>query len=197
MKPLPVMHLPFCPDTQTLYACRNAQSTIQTPPLQPNVLVRERRICRKKRRVFETLLCCLAYKILRLKRCTKSPPNLRFYEETMCCRLDSVPEPISPGATHHCSPLWHSHASISRRGSRPPTFLVHREALSTRPQMTSRARRSGHLAPLPVESAPPLLSKDAYWGEAPCPLAPCTHGFNVTSPSVGALSAFALAICSF
>src|SRR5207302_277116 len=39
-----------------------------------------------------------------LKRCTKSSSNLRFYEETMCCRLDSAPEPISPGATHRSSP---------------------------------------------------------------------------------------------
>src|SRR5215471_6446322 len=39
-----------------------------------------------------------------LKRCTKSSSNLRFYEETMCCKLDSAPEPISPGATHRSSP---------------------------------------------------------------------------------------------
>ena len=31
---------------------------------------------------------------IHLKRCTKSPPNLRFYEETMCCRLDSPPYTI-------------------------------------------------------------------------------------------------------
>src|SRR5215468_1512519 len=40
----------------------------------------------------------------KLKRCTKSSSNLRFYEETMCCKLDSAPEPISPGATHRSSP---------------------------------------------------------------------------------------------
>src|SRR5262245_21859510 len=39
-------------------------------------------------------------KTIKLKRCTKSSSNLRFYEETMCCKLDSAPEPISPGATH-------------------------------------------------------------------------------------------------
>src|SRR5262252_6896068 len=132
-----------------------------------------------------------------LKRCTKSPPNLRFYEETMCCRLDSVPEPISPGATHRCSPLWHSHASISRHGSRPPTFMVHREALSARPQMTSFARRSGHLAPFPVESSPPLLSEDSYRGEAPCALAPCTRGSHVTLLSVSGWSECAPAMGSF
>jgi signal transduction histidine kinase len=35
-----------------------------------------------------------------LKRRTKSSSTLRFYEETMCCRLDLAPEPLSPGATH-------------------------------------------------------------------------------------------------
>jgi hypothetical protein len=39
-----------------------------------------------------------------LKRCTKSSSNLRFYEETMCCRLGSAPEPLSPGATPRSSP---------------------------------------------------------------------------------------------
>src|SRR5262249_49838655 len=96
-----------------------------------------------------------------------------------------------------CTSLLRIHASISCRGSYPPTFLVHREALSTRPQMTSFAQRSGHFDAFPVESSPLLLAEDSYWGEAPCPLAPCTRGSHVTSPSVGALSAFARAICSF
>jgi hypothetical protein len=41
---------------------------------------------------------------LLLKRCTKSSSNLRLYEETMCCRLDSAPEPLSPGAMSRSSP---------------------------------------------------------------------------------------------
>src|SRR3954453_14486445 len=91
--------------------------------------------------------------VVLLKRCTKSSSNPRFYEETMCCRLDAAPEPISLGATHRCSPLGHSHTSISRRHPRPQMFWVHREALSASPQMTSSARRSGHLASCPVESS--------------------------------------------
>src|SRR5262249_14932734 len=43
-------------------------------------------------------------RVLYLKRCTKSSSNLRFYEETMCCRLDAAPEPLSPGATYRSSP---------------------------------------------------------------------------------------------
>ena len=39
-----------------------------------------------------------------LKRCTKSSSKLRFYEETMSCRLDTAPEPLSPGATYCSSP---------------------------------------------------------------------------------------------
>jgi hypothetical protein len=38
--------------------------------------------------------------LINLKRCTKSSSKLRFYEETMSCRLDTAPEPLSPDATY-------------------------------------------------------------------------------------------------
>src|SRR5215831_21265117 len=133
-----------------------------------------------------------------LKRCTRPVSKPRSYEETMRCRFDPALEPMPAEATHLAPPCC-----VSTPRSRvvdpdgPTTLLDHRAALFGRPQRTSLTPRSGHLERFPVESSPPLLAEDAYWGEAPCPLAPCTRGSHVTSPSVGALSAFARAICSF
>src|SRR6266496_4294318 len=116
----------------------------------------------------------------------------------MVYKYDLAPEPIPAEAMHMSPPCRVStHRSRVVDPNGPPTFLDHREALPGILQMTSFTQASGHLERFPVESSPPPISEDSYQGEAPCPRAPCTRGSNVTSPSVSALSAFALAICSF
>src|SRR6266705_4581900 len=133
-----------------------------------------------------------------LKRCTRSLSKPRSHEETMRCRFDPAPEPMLTEATYLAPPCCvstHRSRFVDQDGS--TTFLDHREALSGIPQMTSFPQGSGHRARFPVESSPPPISEDSYRGEAPCALAPCTRGSNVTSPSVSGLSGCAQAICSF
>ena len=144
-----------------------------------------------------THLCLLKQRV-QLKRCTEYLSALRAYEETIRCRFDPAPEPIPAEATHLSPPCCVStHRSHVVDPSGPPTFLDHREAFSGIPQMTSFARRPGHLAPLPVESLPPAIYEDSHWGEARCSRVPCRRGSHIRSPSVGDLSGFAPAICSF
>jgi uncharacterized protein YjbI with pentapeptide repeats len=133
-----------------------------------------------------------------LKRCTRSLSKPRSYEETMRCRSDPAPEPMPAEATHLSPPCCVStHRSRVVDPDGPTTFLDHREALFGIPQMISFTQGSGHRERFPVESSPPPISEDSYRGEAPCSLAPCTRGSNVTSPSVGGLSGCAPALCSF
>ena len=154
------------------------------------------RVNGKSNSILYILRCSTRYQIL--KRCTRSLAKPRSYEETIRCRFDPALEPMPAEATPLSPPCCVStHRSRVVDPDGPTTFLDHREALFGIPQMTAFAQRSGHLERFPIESSPPPLAEDSYWGEAPCLLAPCTHGLHVTSPSVGAWSAFVLAICFF
>src|SRR2546428_11305044 len=116
----------------------------------------------------------------------------------MACKYDLALEPI-PAEARHISPPCRVSAHRSRvvDPDGPPTFWDHREAVPGISQMTSFTEVLGHLAPLPIESAPPPRSACSHRGEARRSLAPYRLGSNVGSLSVNGLSGFAPVICSF